>query len=173
MTKGSPSLPLSMNFWKSSKGGRGGHFRSKKFRCNFFCIRNCTFGHEFPEKLWNMGGGGGSFPISINTTAVRSCLSTHLLQKHIYYNDVLLTDSNSRWTVAKLAEWLDKDSQLSKIAANCSEKGNGDPKMRTNRMLTRCEMDECGQCRQHLLPAILKMKIDRINQTNHINQGDV
>ena len=127
------------------------------------------------------GGGGGvegttwvvDPPISINTTAVRSCLSTHLLQKHIYYNDVLLTDSNSRWTVAKLAEWLDKDSQLSKIAANCSEKGNGDPKMRTNRMLTRCEMDECGQCRQHLLPAILKMKIDRINQTNHINQGDV
>ena len=39
----------------------GGHFRSKKFHCNFFCIRNGNFGHEFPEK--NSKRGRGSFPI--------------------------------------------------------------------------------------------------------------
>ena len=66
-----------MNFWKSSKGGRGGHFRSKKFRCNFFCIRNCTFGHEFPEKLWNRGG---SFPIQKISLQIQ-CWSSWISEK--------------------------------------------------------------------------------------------
>ena len=32
------------------------NFRTQKISLQFFCIRNCTFGHEFPEKLWNRGG---------------------------------------------------------------------------------------------------------------------
>ena len=54
--KGSLSPPKWMNFRKISEGGGGGHFRSKKFHCNLFCIRNGNFGHEFPEKLQKGGG---------------------------------------------------------------------------------------------------------------------
>ena len=43
-------------FGKVPKGGRGGSFPIQKILLQFFCIRNCTFGHEFPEKLWNRGG---------------------------------------------------------------------------------------------------------------------
>ena len=48
-----------INFGKFLKGGGGGggHSKSKKKRCNFFCIINGTFGHEFSEKLQNRGGG--------------------------------------------------------------------------------------------------------------------
>ena len=45
-----------MNFRKISERG-GGHFRSKKFHCNFFCFRKGNFGHEFPEKASERGGG--------------------------------------------------------------------------------------------------------------------
>ena len=34
----------------------GGHFRSKKIHCNFFCFRKGNFGHEFPEKASKRGG---------------------------------------------------------------------------------------------------------------------
>ena len=44
-----------MNFRKISERG-GGHFRSKKFHCNFFCFRKGIFGHEFPEKASKRGG---------------------------------------------------------------------------------------------------------------------
>ena len=57
-----------MNFRKISERG-GGHFRSKKFHCNFFCIRNGNFGNEFAEKIamkFSEKGGGqrpfGNFP---------------------------------------------------------------------------------------------------------------
>ena len=70
VTQGSPSLPLSMNFWKSSKGGRGGHFRSKKFRCKIFSIRDANLGGSFPFQKFSQkkiatffpkkGGRGGS-----------------------------------------------------------------------------------------------------------------
>ena len=45
-----------MNFRKISDRGGGGHFRSKKFHCNFFCFRKGSFGHEFPEKASKRGG---------------------------------------------------------------------------------------------------------------------
>ena len=41
----------------------GCHFRSKKFHCNFFCIRNGNFGNEFAEKIamkFSEKGAGGS-----------------------------------------------------------------------------------------------------------------
>ena len=44
-----------MNFRKISERG-GGHFRSKKFHCNFFCFRKGNFGHEFLEKASKRGG---------------------------------------------------------------------------------------------------------------------
>ena len=48
--KGSLRSPKRMNFLKIS-------FWSQKFHCNFSCIRNSNFGHEFWTKK------GGSFPI--------------------------------------------------------------------------------------------------------------
>ena len=41
--KGSLQSPKQMNFRKNSEGGGGGHFRSKKVPCNFFCFRNGKF----------------------------------------------------------------------------------------------------------------------------------
>ena len=45
-------------FPENFRRGRGGHFRSKKFHCNFFCIRNGNFGHEFPKKKLRKKRGG-------------------------------------------------------------------------------------------------------------------
>ena len=39
-------------FGKFLKGG-GGSFPIQKISLHFFCIRNCTFGHEFPKAVWN------------------------------------------------------------------------------------------------------------------------
>ena len=47
-SKGRLSVPLSMIFWKSSKGGRGGHFWSKKFCCKIFSIIDANLGGSFP-----------------------------------------------------------------------------------------------------------------------------
>ena len=44
-----------MNFRKISERG-GGHFRSKKIHCVFFCFLNANFGHDFPEKRQKRGG---------------------------------------------------------------------------------------------------------------------
>ena len=65
MSQGSLSPPKRMNFRKISERGGGGHFRSKKFHCNFFYIRNGNFGHEYWGKNRNeifrkRGAGGGS-----------------------------------------------------------------------------------------------------------------
>ena len=61
--KGSLCPRIRMNFRKISERGGEGHFRSKKFYCNFFCIRNCNFGNEFAEKIAmkfsEKGAGGG------------------------------------------------------------------------------------------------------------------
>ena len=46
-----------MNFRKISERGGGGHFRSKKFHCVFFCFKNANFGHDFPEKRQKGGVG--------------------------------------------------------------------------------------------------------------------
>ena len=53
--KGSLYFQKAMNFRKISERG-GGHFRSKKFRCVFFCFKNANFGHDFPEKRQKKGG---------------------------------------------------------------------------------------------------------------------
>ena len=45
-----------MNFRKISERGGGGHFRSKKFHCVFFCFKYANFGHDFPEKRQKGGG---------------------------------------------------------------------------------------------------------------------
>ena len=68
--KGSPSFPISMNFRKISERGGGGHFRSKKFHCNFFYFKNGNFGHDFPEKL-PKGGGVISDPKNFIANFVR------------------------------------------------------------------------------------------------------
>ena len=47
---GKPVVSEMDEFLENFRRG-GDHFRSKKIRGNFFCIRNCTFGHEFPGKL--------------------------------------------------------------------------------------------------------------------------
>ena len=60
--KGSLSPRIRMNFRKISERGGGGHFRSEKFHCNFFCIRNGNFGNEFAEKIamkFSEKGAGG------------------------------------------------------------------------------------------------------------------
>ena len=64
--------PDSNEFPENFRKGGGGHFRSKKLHCNFFCIRNGNFGNEFAEKIAmkfsekGAGGGGqrpfGNFP---------------------------------------------------------------------------------------------------------------
>ena len=57
---GKPVSTKTDEFLENFRRGGGGHFRSKKFHCNFFCIRNGNFGHEFLEKTSKRGG---SFPI--------------------------------------------------------------------------------------------------------------
>ena len=46
-------------FPENFRKGGGGHFRSKKFHCVFFCFKYANFGHDFPEK--RQKGGGGHF----------------------------------------------------------------------------------------------------------------
>ena len=59
---GKPVSPDSNEFPENFRKGGGRHFRSKKFHCNFFCIRNGNFGNEFAEKIamkFSEKGAGG------------------------------------------------------------------------------------------------------------------
>ena len=49
--KGKPVVSEMDEFLENFRGGGEVVSDPKKFRCNFFCIRNCTFGHEFQEKI--------------------------------------------------------------------------------------------------------------------------